>query len=157
VAALRPSVSERFVRGLRTTGHGHDVLRRGSADGLGTTGPILDLTATLALVCRYSHGRLVARVNGRDPEALRLATGIGWQVYDPRTKHGLSYDPLYRNGVPDYLVALQDWTGTWRTFTITGRFGLLRSYRADGTVLRVGLASRLLKPLGALALMHHRR
>jgi hypothetical protein len=55
---------------------------------------------------------------------------------------------MYRN-LPAYLVTLRDKTDTWRTFTVTGRFGMVRLYRGHGVVTRLGFVNYdMLRALG---------
>jgi hypothetical protein len=111
-----------------------------SARELGTDGPLLDLTATEALVCRYERGRLVRSSRTVAPESLRLASGIDWQSPGRNIRRNLSHFPVYAHPFGSYLVTMRDKTDTWRTFTVTGRFGALRLYRGGGTVTEPGYA-----------------
>jgi hypothetical protein len=121
-----------------------------SADQLASTGPLLDLTATEGLVCGYEHGRLTDTRRNRDPERLLIDSGVHWLRADRNIRRNLSHEPVYQQRLGSYLVSLRDKTNTWRTFTITGRYGRVRLFRGDGTVTTLGYAdTELFRAVGA--------
>jgi hypothetical protein len=104
-----------------------------SATRLDDSGAPLDLTAVSSLVCRYERGRLAAAVGHLAPQSLLLAAGSGWVFKDASSRSELSHTRAVQHGLSSYLVTLGDKTGTRRTFTITGHYGVLTLYRGDGT------------------------
>lgn len=120
-----------------------------SARTLDTTGALLDLSADEALVCRYDGGRLVETRRDLDPERLLLTSASGWYLDNPGDYANAWGGRDHPVPPSEYLVTLRDKTDTWRTFTVTGRVGIVTFYRGGGHVDRLGFASPpLLEALG---------
>jgi hypothetical protein len=107
---------------------------------------LLDMKAVEGLVCAFdSTNRLSGSGPAGYPENLRIASGS--------SVLGVPFGSWRHAPATSYLVTLRDRTGTWRTFTITGRKGVLTFFRgsAPGVPERIGYAGEDLLLLAHLA------